>query len=149
LASWRRLLRGPCLTHAFLDDTDLAADRRRCWRQLDEFNATAADDDRRIQTLTALFGNVGAGSVVLPRFQCSYGTQISPGRNVFVNNDATFMTTRQSPSAMMSGSGPEHSCSPHFTRWKITSDDAKGGSVRSPSRSTATPGSAASLFVPE
>lgn len=83
-----RMLRGEW----YLDEPDLVADRKRCWRVLDRFNATGADDDaERRRLLEALFADFGPGACVLPRFQCSYGAQISIGANSFVNNDALFM----------------------------------------------------------
>jgi maltose O-acetyltransferase len=76
----------------YLDEPDLAEERRRCWRMLDRFNATRADDDdERRLILEALLAKFGPGASVLPRFQCSYDAQISIGTNSFVNNDAVFM----------------------------------------------------------
>ncbi|MER7076590.1 maltose O-acetyltransferase [Saccharopolyspora kobensis] len=83
-----RMLRGEW----YLDDPELVADRKRCWRVLDRFNATGADDDaERRRLLESLFAEFGPGACVLPRFLCSYGSQISIGANSFVNNDALFM----------------------------------------------------------
>ncbi|GEC29237.1 MULTISPECIES: sugar O-acetyltransferase [Pseudonocardia] len=76
----------------YLDEHDLVEDRRRCWRLLDRFNATGADDDdERESLLRRLVGQLGDGAVVMPRFQCSYGTHITFGDRVFVNHDALFM----------------------------------------------------------
>lgn len=59
---------------------------------LDRFNATGADDDiERRRILEELLAKFGPGAVVLPRFQCSYGSLITIGTNSFVNNDAIFM----------------------------------------------------------
>lgn len=83
-----RMLRGEW----YLDEPDLADERQHCWRMLDSFNATGADDDaQRRRILGELLGALGTGACVLPRFQCSYGFQISLGANSFVNNDAIFM----------------------------------------------------------
>jgi maltose O-acetyltransferase len=83
-----RMLRGEW----YLDEPDLAEERRRCWRMLDSFNVTGADDAaERHRILSALLGKIGTGASVLPRFQCSYGFLISLGANSFVNNDAIFM----------------------------------------------------------
>ncbi|MFD2421815.1 sugar O-acetyltransferase [Amycolatopsis pigmentata] len=83
-----RMLRGDW----YLDEPDLAAERRHCWRILDRFNATGADDDtERRRILEELLAKFGPGASVLPRFHCSYGTQITIGANSFVNNDALFM----------------------------------------------------------
>jgi maltose O-acetyltransferase len=83
-----RMLRGEW----YLDEPDLAEDRRRCWRLLDRFNATRADDDdERGHILEDLLGELGPDAVIMPRFQCSYGTQIRIGAGAFVNSDALFM----------------------------------------------------------
>jgi maltose O-acetyltransferase len=83
-----RMLRGEW----YLDELDLAEERRHCWRMLDSFNATGADDDaQRRRILSGLLGKFGPGATVLPRFQCSYGFLTSLGTNSFVNNDAIFM----------------------------------------------------------
>lgn len=76
----------------YLDEPDLAEERRRCWRTLDRFNATGADDDlERRRILDDLLAGFGPGASVLPRFQCSYGSLITIGAGSFVNNDAIFM----------------------------------------------------------
>lgn len=76
----------------YLDEPDLVEDRRRCWRLLDSFNTTSADDDvERRRILDKLLANFGAGASILPHFRCSYGSQIRIGSNSFVNNDAIFM----------------------------------------------------------
>ncbi|TVT47889.1 sugar O-acetyltransferase [Amycolatopsis rhizosphaerae] len=83
-----RMLRGDW----YLDAPELMEERQRCQRMLDRFNATGADDDaERRRILEDLFAEFGPGASVLPRFQCSYGPQISVGANSFVNNDALFM----------------------------------------------------------
>ncbi|OLL73230.1 Galactoside O-acetyltransferase [Pseudonocardia sp. Ae168_Ps1] len=76
----------------YLDEPDLADDRRRCGRLLDRFNATGTDDDdERAALLRDIVGRLGDGVVVLPRFLCSYGTHITLGHRAFVNHDALFM----------------------------------------------------------
>lgn len=83
-----RMLRGEW----YLDEPDLVADRQRCWRLLDMFNSTSADDGvERRHILDELLAGVGKDASVLPHFRCSYGTQIRIGSNSFVNNDAIFM----------------------------------------------------------
>lgn len=83
-----RMLRGDW----YLDEPDLAEERRHCWRMLDRFNATGADDDiERSRIMTELLARFGPGARVLPRFQCSYGALISIGANSFVNTDSLFM----------------------------------------------------------
>lgn len=84
-----RMLRGELYR---ADDPDLVASRRACQRLLDAFNATRADDDgARRQLLRELLGSLGDGSVILPRFQCDYGTYISIGANSFLNYDAILL----------------------------------------------------------
>jgi len=74
------------------DDDDLVASRRACQRLLDVFNATRADDDDvRQELLRGLLGSLGTGSVLLPRFQCDYGTNITIGANAFVNYDSIML----------------------------------------------------------
>lgn len=76
----------------YLDEPDLVEDRRRCWRLLDRFNATGADDDtERSSILNALLSKIGPGTAIMPRFHCSYGAHIRLGANVFINNDALLM----------------------------------------------------------
>ena len=74
------------------DDDELVASRRACQRLLDAFNATLADDDDvRQELLGELLGAVGEGSVILPRFQCDYGTNITVGAKAFVNYDSIML----------------------------------------------------------
>ncbi|MGP5077010.1 sugar O-acetyltransferase [Brachybacterium alimentarium] len=76
----------------YLDGDELQARRRQCWRLLDTFNAAAADEDEvRRKTLLAMLGSAGEGAVVVPRFQCTYGTNIQLGESAFVNANAFFM----------------------------------------------------------
>lgn len=76
----------------YLDDEELQARRRDCWRLLDAFNAATADEDEvRRETLLAMLGALGEGAVVVPRFQCTYGTNIQLGASAFVNANAFFM----------------------------------------------------------
>ena len=76
----------------YFGDGELQRRRRDCWIQLDSFNsAWADDDDTRARVLLKLMGSVGEGALVMPRFQCSYGCNISLGRDAFVNANAFFM----------------------------------------------------------
>lgn len=76
----------------YLDDEELQRRRRDCWIQLDSFNGARADDDAtRARALLKLMGSVGEGALVMPRFQCSYGCNISLGHDAFVNANAFFM----------------------------------------------------------
>ncbi|TQL68169.1 maltose O-acetyltransferase [Nocardioides albertanoniae] len=80
----------------YLDDAELQALRRECWRALDLFNAAGADDDDvRRHVLCELLAEVGAGVEVVPRFQCSYGYNIRLGDRAFVNANAFFMDDAQ------------------------------------------------------
>ena len=45
----------------------------------------------RRKTLLAMLGSAGEGAVVVPRFQCTYGTNIQFGESAFVNANAFFM----------------------------------------------------------
>ncbi|WP_425464685.1 sugar O-acetyltransferase [Nocardia yunnanensis] len=74
------------------NDPELVAERRRCGRLLDRFNATRADQDaQRRAILEELLGEIGEGSWIMPRFQCDYGYSIRLGRNSFLNYDAIVM----------------------------------------------------------
>lgn len=76
----------------YLDDEQLQDRRRRCWRLLDRYNASGADDDaERARLLTTMLGSVGDGVVVMPRLQCSYGANTTLGDGVFVNCGAFLM----------------------------------------------------------
>ncbi|MGU3291363.1 sugar O-acetyltransferase [Williamsia sp. M5A3_1d] len=76
----------------YLDDDDLREQRRRCAELLDEFHAArGSDDGSRDRVIRLLAGAVGAEVVIVPRFSCSYGSQITLGDNVFVNGHAFFM----------------------------------------------------------
>lgn len=76
----------------YLDEPELAEDRRRCRRLVDRFNATGADDDAlRRRILVDLVASLGDGAAVEQPFRCSYGTQIRLGANAFVNSDAILM----------------------------------------------------------
>lgn len=84
----QRLARGEW----YLDDDELRERRQWCWRLLDVFNSVPGDDDTgRAEALAALVGSTGDNVVVVPRFTCSYGTNIRLGESVFVNANAFFM----------------------------------------------------------
>ena len=73
-------------------DSELVAERRRCQSLLDRFNATVSgEDSQRRAVLTSLLGSLGAGSWIMPRFQCDDGYLISIGDNSFLNYDAIVM----------------------------------------------------------
>lgn len=76
----------------YLDDDELQRRRHDCWSLLDAFNsARAEDEDIRARALLELVGFLGEGALVVPRFQCSYGRNISLGTGAFVNANAFFM----------------------------------------------------------
>jgi maltose O-acetyltransferase len=58
---------------------------------LEAFNTAQADDERSRHVLQQLLGSLGEGSVILPRFQCDYGTHITIGANCFLNYDAILL----------------------------------------------------------
>ncbi|WP_067462247.1 sugar O-acetyltransferase [Nocardia amamiensis] len=81
-----RMLRGELYRD---NDPQLIAERRSCQELLDRFNATrSGEDDERREILEKLLGAIGAGSWIMPRFQCDYGHLIRLGRNSFLNYDA-------------------------------------------------------------
>ena len=76
----------------YLDDAELRARRDACWRLLDQYNSTGPDDDQvRVHLLRATLNEVGYGVVVMPRFQCSYGRNITIAKGAFINSNAFLM----------------------------------------------------------
>jgi maltose O-acetyltransferase len=73
-------------------DPVLVAARLSAQELLGRYNATApsAAGERR-EILRALFGALGEGATVMPRFSCDYGFNIRAGRNLFVNYDCVFL----------------------------------------------------------
>jgi len=72
----------PELVAAYLHAQDLLA----------RYNASARREaSQRDALLRELFGAVGDGTVVKPRFLCDYGFNIRAGRNLFVNYDCIFL----------------------------------------------------------
>jgi maltose O-acetyltransferase len=73
-------------------DPELVAARLRAQELLARYNASApADAAAREVLLRELFGAVGDGPTVMPRFSCDYGFNIRAGRNLFVNYDCVFL----------------------------------------------------------
>ena len=73
-------------------DPELVAARLRAQELLARYNASApADAAAREVLLRELFGAVGDGPTVMPRFSCDYGYNIRAGRNLFVNYDCVFL----------------------------------------------------------
>ncbi len=76
----------------YLDDEELRAERARCARLLDRFNAAPAEAAGvRHRVLDELLAELGEGVQVVPRFRCTYGRHLRLADNVFVNADAFFM----------------------------------------------------------
>jgi maltose O-acetyltransferase len=73
------------------NDPELVESRKACQRLLDVFNAALTDDEPSKQVLHQLIGSLGEGSVILPRFQCDYGTHITIGAGCFLNYDAILL----------------------------------------------------------
>jgi maltose O-acetyltransferase len=73
-------------------DPELVAAHLRAQELLALYNASAPSDaSGRNTVLRELFGAVGDGTVVKPRFLCDYGFNIRAGRNLFVNYDCIFL----------------------------------------------------------
>jgi maltose O-acetyltransferase len=73
-------------------DPELVAANLRAQELLARYNASAPSDAAaRDALLRELFGAVGDGSTVKPRFSCDYGFNIRTGRNLFVNYDCVFL----------------------------------------------------------
>src|ERR1700693_287095 len=76
----------------FANDPELTAERRRAQRLLAQYNGTDADDQPvRMALLRRLFGAVGDGDDIQPRFHCDYGYTIRLGRNCFINYTCVFL----------------------------------------------------------
>ena len=72
-------------------DPELTAMRAATKRVLHEYNNTHPDDEeRRMELLRGLLGNVGQAWIE-PPFRCDYGAQISMGAFVFANYDLTIL----------------------------------------------------------
>jgi maltose O-acetyltransferase len=73
-------------------DPELLAERRRAQQVLAHYNASdAGDGASRMALLRKLFGAVGDGADILPRFCCDYGYNIRLGRNAFINYNCVFL----------------------------------------------------------
>ncbi|MGQ7790952.1 sugar O-acetyltransferase [Faunimonas sp. B44] len=82
------------LAGALYDATDpeLQADMERAQLLLRELNALdMADRHRHAALLSALFGRIGAGTVVKTPFRCDYGANIAFGEGGFVNYGCIFL----------------------------------------------------------
>lgn len=71
---------------------ELTVDRRRAQGMLARYNAISdGDSDLLLSLLRDFMGAVGEGTVIMPRFTCDYGYNISLGRNVFINYHCIFL----------------------------------------------------------
>jgi maltose O-acetyltransferase len=71
---------------------ELVAERAVAQRLLAQYNASDARDAAgRLALLQRLFGAVGAGADIQPRFHCDYGYNIRLGRNCFINYNCVFL----------------------------------------------------------
>jgi maltose O-acetyltransferase len=73
-------------------DPELVADRQRARRLLARYNATDPDEaEPRVHLLRELFGAVGEGADIQPRFSCDYGYSIRIGKRAFINYNCVFL----------------------------------------------------------
>jgi maltose O-acetyltransferase len=73
-------------------DPELVDGRLRAQELLALYNATTPrSTGERTAILHELFGALGDGATVMPRFSCDYGFNIRAGRNLFVNYDCVFL----------------------------------------------------------
>ena len=71
---------------------ELTGERQAAQRLLGRYNATAPDDAAgRMALLRQLFGAVGDGADIQPRFACDYGYTIRIGKNAFINYNCVFL----------------------------------------------------------
>ena len=76
----------------FANDPELDGERRAAQRLLAEYNGLGSDDPAaRTALLRRLFGAVGDGADIQPRFHCDYGYTIRLGRNCFINYNCVFL----------------------------------------------------------
>ncbi|MEU8900061.1 sugar O-acetyltransferase [Nocardia sp. NPDC048505] len=84
-----RMLRGDLYKDS---DPELVRERYRAQTLCEEFNRTGPEEsERRESVLRELLGKLGAGSWIMPRFQCDYGYLIEIGANSFLNYDAILL----------------------------------------------------------
>lgn len=81
------------------NDPDLVVSRQHCQRILEVFNTSRADDDENRQhVLDKLLGSLGAGTVILPRFQCDTAPTSPSALVAWSTMTASCWTARRSPS---------------------------------------------------
>ncbi len=73
-------------------DPELIDERRRAQLLLGCYNATGPDGvETRATLLRELFGAVGDGADIQPRFACDYGYNIRLGQRAFINYNCVFL----------------------------------------------------------
>src|SRR3954451_4252614 len=73
-------------------DAELVVERRRAQLLLVRYNATGPDDPAARSTLLReLFGALGDGADIQPRFSCDYGYNIRIGQRAFINYNCVFL----------------------------------------------------------
>lgn len=74
------------------DDPELKADYLRGQDIVERFNGSSARDaELRSNLLKELLGSIGEGTIIRPRFQCDYGSNIHIGARTFVNFECVFL----------------------------------------------------------
>jgi len=77
-----------------VNDRQLVDDRSHARDLYETLNQTSFHDKEKLQQLIKqLFGTVGTGSEVRPRFICDYGYNIHVGNNFFANFDCILLDT--------------------------------------------------------
>lgn len=67
-------------------DPELVADHQHACDILLGYNATLeTETETRQRLLQQLFGRIGSGSTIVPRFYCDYGYNIYAGDNLYIN----------------------------------------------------------------
>jgi maltose O-acetyltransferase len=74
------------------NDPELLTQRLTCRTRCEHLNALAfAQTDARRAALQALLGSIGDDAVVMPPFECDYGTAITIGARTFINYGAIIL----------------------------------------------------------
>ena len=74
------------------NDPELAKDRRRTWKLVNEFNDTMkTDPDAGSDIIKKIFKRTGKKVDIQAPFQCDYGYSIEVGENFFANYGCTFI----------------------------------------------------------
>lgn len=76
----------------YANDPELDRERRRAQRLLAQYNTMNHEPPAtRLALLRRLFGAVGDGADIQPRFACDYGYTIRIGKNAFINYNCVFL----------------------------------------------------------